>query len=729
MDKNTGTIITQLLIKKKILAKEAIQDCFRQAEKMQRSPAPFLAKQSNLTEAQLLGIIAEEFQIACLDLKKVLPEKSLMQKVPVKIATYYKFVPIKLENHILTIAVACPLDVKMQDEIRTHLGFNIEIVLSCEEDVIEMLKKYYGLGADTVERILTQKAYTLSPPEQEAAQEVEDLESLTKDASVINLVNQIILEAYKKRATDIHIEPYRDKIRLRYRIDGILYDANVSPQVKRFLTPVLSRIKIMSRLDIVERRMPQDGRAIVKVQEQNLDLRVSFIPTPYGESVVIRILPTVMLFGLEKLGLSSQELKIFEELIKKPHGIIFLTGPTGSGKTTTLYACLFRINTNERKIITIEDPIEYEMEGITQIQVLPEIGLDFARGLRSMLRHDPDVMMVGEVRDLETAEIAIRVALTGHLVFSTLHTNDAASGATRLIDIGVDPYLVASSVGAFIAQRLVRLICPECRQEDNEAWPELKEQIAKELGYDDSGKIRFYRGKGCAACNFTGFFGRTAIYEILLINESIKEKILEQVSSDQIKRLAIANGMRTLRQSGWVKVMEGLTTPDEILRVSPVDEFSKESAKIKTGFKSKMTEIFNPDKDQSLILQKEPPKPSIEDKRIYARLDSRVYVRYKVFKQKLEKSKELTFEPELVGVTKNMSAGGLLFNASENINLGTVVDLTLELPEENPIQCLARTVRVEEVIPNKSYETAVCFLDLPNAERARLNRYVIRYSQ
>lgn len=367
-----------------------------------------------------------------------------MKKNPTRIAFYYNFFPLKIEGKTLTIAVSYLLDIKTQDEIRTHLGCNIKMMLASKEDISDALKRYYGLGADTLEKI--------SPPQREVSlkEEIEDIEESVEDASVIRLVNQILLDAYKRRATDIHIEPYRGEISIRYRIDGVLYDINVSSEIKRFILPIISRIKIMCNLNIVEKRLPQDGRPIVKTQEQTLDLRVSTLPTPYGESVVIRILPTKMLFSLEKLGLSERDLKILESLISKPHGIIFITGPTGSGKTTTLYACLSKLNTKHRKIITIEDPIEYELNGITQMQVMPEIGLDFARGLRSTLRHDPDIIMIGEVRGLETAEIAIRMALTGHLVFSTLHTNDAPSGITRLLDIGIEPYLVASSIEALL---------------------------------------------------------------------------------------------------------------------------------------------------------------------------------------------------------------------------------------------------------------------------------------
>ncbi|MCK5083070.1 MAG: type II/IV secretion system protein, partial [Candidatus Omnitrophica bacterium] len=374
-----------------------------------------------------LDILAQELKISFVNLRDISIEKSTTETVPLKFASYYKFMPVKIENRVLTVAVAYPLDIKTQDEIRTQLGYEVEMVLAFESDINDMLKIHYGLAADTINKIIS-KTSQKQIEASRAETEVEDIEKIAEEESVTKLVNQIILEAYKRRATDIHIEPYRGKVRLRYRIDGVLHNAPVPPEMTHFYSSILSRMKIISNLNIIERRLPQDGRATVKVQNQMIDLRISSVPTPYAESLVIRLLPTTMLFNLEKLGLSKADLEIFEELVKKPHGIIFVTGPTGSGKSTTLYTCLSQLNKEKTKIVTIEDPIEYEMEGATQMQVLPEIGFDFAMGLRSMLRHDPDVIMIGEVRDHETAEIAIRVALTGHLVFSTLHTNDAASG-------------------------------------------------------------------------------------------------------------------------------------------------------------------------------------------------------------------------------------------------------------------------------------------------------------
>ena len=708
MLKKSDTILADALIEKGLITKKDLEPFLKEVEIKGESLQQLLVKSRLFLEKDILNILADKLKIRCVDLNTISVDKQVLDKVPMKIASYYRFIPIEIKDKTLTIAVAIPLDIKTQDEIRAQLGFDIEIVLSCSADILEGFKKYYGLAADTLKEI-TSLGYAPASFTQETTQEkVEDIEKLAEDASVIKLVNQIILEGYRKRATDIHIEPYRETVNLRYRVDGLLYDANVPPEIKNFLNAIISRIKIMSNLNIVERRLPQDGRAIVRVQDQMLDLRISTMPTPFGESVVIRILPTQMLFSLEKLGLAKRDLQIFESLIQKPHGIVFVTGPTGSGKTTTLYASLSRINTRDRKIVTLEDPIEYEMPGITQIQVMPEISLDFARGLRSVLRHDPDVIMVGEVRDLETAEIAIRVALTGHLVFSTLHTNDAASGITRLLDIGVEPYLLASSVEAFIAQRLIRVICPECKYEDKAAPLELKDLIAKDLELKST-EVKIFRGKGCPNCNFTGFFGRTAIYEILPVDEAIKDLIVKKTPSDQIKKIAITRGMRTLRQDGWQKVISGLTTPEEVMKVTSQEERSRDI--------ERKTPIF------SSHLPNETISPLGSEKRRYQRLNTKINLSYKVFKSKDELLKR-GLSPEQLSVTKNISAGGLLFYADEPLPIGSILELNLELPDgKEPIECLARTVRIDEIEEEKNYNIAVCFLDITGAERTRLNKY------
>lgn len=712
MLKRFDLILREALVEKKLISEDALEPFIKEVETSDATLAQVLNRHAILPEMDILNILAEKLKISCVNLKNLSIDKTTLNKIPSKIALYYKFIPISIKDRVLTIAVSSPLEIKTQDEIRTQLGYDIDMVLACQSDMLEWFNSHYGLAADTLGKIASKTPKTDLSRREAGRENIEDIDKMADDASVIKLVNQIILEAYRKRATDIHIEPYRGGVTFRYRIDGILYGADIPAEIKNFLNAIISRIKIMSNLNIVERRLPQDGRAIVRIGEHTLDLRISTIPTLHGESMVIRILPAQMLFSLTKLGLSKYDLQIFEKLIEKPHGIIFVTGPTGSGKTTTLYACLSKLNTKARKIITIEDPVEYEIDGITQIQVMPEIGLDFARGLRSILRHDPDVIMLGEVRDYETAETAIRVALTGHLIFSTLHTNDAASGITRLIDIGVEPYLIASSVEAFIAQRLVRLICPACKIEDKAVPAELKEMISKELGVKTS-EVKVHRGKGCGNCNNTGFWGRTAIYEILVADDPLKDLILKKISSNQIKKLAISRGMITLRQDGWRKVLEGLTTPEEVMNVTSAESPAP--------------------KEKDAVFHSVPSSPPEEpkdstdpgaDNRVYERLSNKVAVHFKSLKKEGLSFKK-GMEPEQVYFTKNLSAGGLLFVSDESATVGSTVDLRIDLPDAGkPIECLGKVMRVEEGHTGHDYNIAVCFLDLTSAQRVRLDNYV-----
>ncbi|MDB4349326.1 ATPase, T2SS/T4P/T4SS family [Omnitrophica bacterium] len=557
-------LIGQMLIQQGLINSEQLETGLREQKKHGGYIGENLVRLGYLTEDQFYPVLSEQLGIEFARLKDIAIPPEVVKVVPAKFASHYKFMPIKLEGDLLTIGVTDPLEILTMDDIKLVVGYQVKPVLATEEDIISAIKKYYGIGADTIEKIIS------TAPKEEAGvavdiEKTQDIGEMAEDASIIKFVNQILLQAYKDNATDIHIEPYEDELKVRYRIDGILYDATIPPSIKHFQSAIVSRVKIMSSMNIAERRLPQDGRIKVKVGEEELDLRVSILPTPHGESVDIRILSTAMLYDLKNLGFLEKDVTIMEDIIKTPHGIIFVTGPTGSGKTTTLYACLNKINSKEKKILTIEDPIEYQLKGITQIQVQPKIGLSFAMGLRSMLRHDPDIMMVGEVRDYETAEIAIRVSLTGHLVFSTLHTNDAAGGVTRLLDMGVEPYLVSSSVECFVAQRLVRLVCDKCRAKIK-PYPALAEEFG--ANPDDLNKAELYVGKGCDECKFTGYKGRTAIYEILVMNETIRGMVLRHESTDQIKDKAISMGMRTLRDDGWVKVKRGLTTPEEVLRVT-----------------------------------------------------------------------------------------------------------------------------------------------------------------
>jgi type II secretory ATPase GspE/PulE/Tfp pilus assembly ATPase PilB-like protein len=714
MTKKIDTILSEALVEKGLMENNQLEAFIKEAEVSGEGLQQILLKHHLFPEKDILNVLAQKLGVAYVDLGHRDIERKVLEKVPMKIASYYRFIPLTITGRILTVAVAAPLETKIQDEIRIQLGYNIEIALASQNDISDALKKYYELSAETVDKIVssTSEERPSSAPEMRQPA-VEDIEKMAGDATVISLVNQILLEGWRKRATDVHIEPQRQGVSLRYRIDGLLYDAQPPPEISNLLNAIISRIKIMSNLNIVERRLPQDGRAIVNVQEETLDLRISTIPTPFGESLVIRILPMQMLFSLEKLGLVKKDLQIFEQLVLKPHGIIFVAGPTGSGKTTTLYACLNRINTRERKIITLEDPIEYEMAGITQIQVMPEIKFDFARGLRSILRHDPDVIMVGEVRDLETAETAIRVALTGHLVFSTLHTNDAASGIARLQDIGVEPYLLASSVEAFIAQRLLRTICPDCRYEDKNISNELKVQIARDLDLNSTESIKIYRGKGCENCNKTGFFGRVAIYEILLVDEELKASIIKKIPSSELKKMAIAKGMRTLRQDGWQKVIAGITTPEEVVRTTSMEK--EESFFGKDAFASSVQESSTNEHTTASALER----------RVYPRLDSKVNVRFKVFKSKEELIKR-GFNPDHLSVTKNISAGGIVFVSHEPLAVGSLIELGMEIPGmDEPIECLARVLRVQEIKEEEIYDVVVYFLDIASAQKTKLNKFIV----
>lgn len=560
----------EILVEKGIITPRELELAVAQQQKTKRVLGQVLIEMGFVSERKLLEILAQQQGIAFLELKDIKIKEKVLKSVPAKFAWHYKIMPIALEENVLTIAISNPFEVWPIDDLESHLGFRVEKVLATSEDIMSAIKRYYGVAAETIERLLAEGPSETAKTgfsQQEAA--IEDLERMSEDASVIRVVNQILHQAIGDRATDVHLEVFRNDLILRYRVDGILYDTSVSDNIKYLYPAIISRIKVMGGLDIVERRLPQDGRAKVKIADKEYELRVSVIPTLYGENIVIRILPATMLFDIANLGVSKSDLETLSQLISLPHGIIFVTGPTGSGKTTTLYACLSKLNTRSRKILTIEDPVEYELKGVSQTQINPKIGVTFAAMLRSMLRHDPDIMMVGEVRDFETAEITIQTALTGHLVFSTLHTNDAASGITRLIDIGIEPYLIASSVQAFIAQRLVRVICDKCK-ESYELGVESSELGAmnSELKTPNSELKTVFRGKGCKACNNTGYIGRTGIYEFLLVNDEIRKLILDKTSSDIIKKKAVELGMKVLRQDGWEKVLAGITTPEEVMRVT-----------------------------------------------------------------------------------------------------------------------------------------------------------------
>lgn len=556
-------MLEELLLKTKLVSPEELALCKTEAEKTQHTLSQIIIKRGLLDEDDLLEAISKMFHIPRVALSKTPVTPEAVKEIPAKTAQHYHIMPFGFENGSLKIASAVPLDIQVLDEIRVVLGKDIFLFLAPEWEVEKALKDYYGMGAQTLDKLKTEAPINNAATSAISDVATADIEKV-EDASLVQLVNEILLEAYNNRATDIHFEPMVEDFRLRYRIDGLLHEGKMATSMKRYQAAITSRLKIMSNLSIAEKRLPQDGRIKVRVAGKEMDLRVSTLPTALGESINIRILTARQLLDLAHLGFSDADAKKLNAFLDMPHGIIFLTGPTGSGKTTTLYAFLQRINKADQKIITLEDPIEYQLPGITQMQILPKIGLTFAAGLRSVLRHDPDVIMVGEVRDAETAEIAIRVALTGHLVFSSLHTNDAPGAITRLQDIGVEPYLLSSSILCVVAQRLVRTLCLQCRKEKIPT-----PDTVAEFGLSPQEAQRpLMQSVGCPACKNTGFQGRTTIYEILPITLDIRDLIFRRSPANLIRDKALSEGMRTLRQCGWEKVRQGLTTPEEVIRVT-----------------------------------------------------------------------------------------------------------------------------------------------------------------
>ena len=514
-------------------------------------------KNYNATLEEVWGDPSRDIELSDLD-------QSLAKSFPEKLARLFKVVPIKREENILYVASADLLPVSSLDYIRFATGFTVTVVLTSEDFVESALEYLYGSSSEVLKEIIGEEE------EHEAVEVIEDEDVITdsseadlaNQAPVIRLVNYIISDALSKGASDIHMEPYEKRFRVRYRIDGVLHEQIEVPF--RLRDAVIARTKILSHMDIVERRLPQDGRAKVRIKGREADLRVSTIPTIFGEKVVLRILEKASLtFDLKLLGFNEKQLAMFNEAIERPYGMVLITGPTGSGKTTTLYSALSKINNPDINIMTIEDPVEYNFEGINQIQTKEDIGLTFAAALRSFLRQDPDVILVGEIRDLETADIAIKAALTGHLVFSTLHTNDAPSTVTRLVDMGVEPFLVSSSVHLVVAQRLARKICKYCKEEYKNPPPELLERLG--ITMEDG---PFYHGRGCSRCNHTGYKGRIAFYEIMPVSPAIGKLIVQKASADRVFDQALEEGLVTLRQSGIEKMKEGITSPEEVLRVT-----------------------------------------------------------------------------------------------------------------------------------------------------------------
>jgi general secretion pathway protein E/type IV pilus assembly protein PilB len=519
------------------------------------------------TEDDVIQALSRQTGIPTFDFGEAEIDRTLFREIPSKLIHSRTFVPVARSDNTLTVAVSDPLNTEL-DDLRTLLGCEIQPVLARERDIQKTLKGLFGVGADTIDQMMEESADELTVLD-EKDEGTSDLE-LVEDAALIKLVNQIIKEALSDRASDIHIEPVEGDLRIRYRIDGVLQPQPMPPQIRRFQSAIISRLKIMANLNIAERRLPQDGRIKLKIGGRNIDVRVSIIPMILGEAIVLRLLDReAIAFGLEELGMASQTLEILKNIIAQPHGIFLVTGPTGSGKTTTLYAALNRLNSTDRKIITVEDPVEYQLEGVNQIHVRPKIGLTFAAGLRSILRHDPDIIMVGEIRDLETAEIAVQAALTGHLVFSTLHTNDAPQAVTRLVDMGVEPFLISSTVEGMMAQRLLRVICTHCKEE-YEPSPQEAEFLLRHPTGDEPVK-RLYRGKGCEECRFTGFYGRTGIFEVFCVNDSLRDLINKNPTSHVVRRQARDGGMVSLREDGIRLVRQGITSLEEVVGISKED--------------------------------------------------------------------------------------------------------------------------------------------------------------
>lgn len=512
-------------------------------------------------EEAVLRWLAQEYALEFSDLEGIDLDPELLSLFPARVLLKQEILPLRRANGGVDVAISRLFATEGLDTLKALTGLRLNPVLAPRAAIQREMKRRLGVGADTLDSL--QEEGGLQVIDEDDDEDV-DLDGAAEDASIIRFVNQVLADAINLRATDIHLEPFEDELRIRYRIDGVLQDVPVPPKLVRYQPAIVSRVKILSHLDIAEKRLPQDGRIKVRVENHEIDVRVSLIPMLHGEAVVMRLLQQdATLRGMNELQMAPQESKTFHALLGVPHGIILVTGPTGSGKTTTLYSALNEINDSVRKIITIEDPVEYQMRGINQIQVSEKSGLTFARGLRAILRHDPDVVLIGEIRDSETAQIAIQASLTGHLVFSTLHTNDAPGALTRLVDMGVEPYLVASALEASLAQRLVRVLCRHCKEEDT---AHTAKAFKDEIGLAPNTAL--YRAVGCEACRYTGFHGRRGVFELMTLNDEIREMILRNRSTGEIREAARRAGLRSLSEDGWRVVGEGDTTVDEVLRVT-----------------------------------------------------------------------------------------------------------------------------------------------------------------
>ncbi len=552
--------VEEILLERSLVTEEQLKKIREDSRKKGISVGKLLVRSDVISEDDYTQAMSEVLGVPFIDLSNYLVDSSILKFIPESVARKHKAIPTFKIGNTLTVAMADPKDIMAIDDLARRSKCEIESVLASHGAILSSIDQYYGVtgSVDDVIKNINKETKKKGP---QIETDSTKLAKMAEEAPVIKLVNLVIMQAVKDRASDIHIEPEENALKVRFRVDGMLHEMFSPP--KHLESALISRIKILSNIDISEKRKPQDGRFNIKVENRNVDLRVSTFPTIYGENVVIRILDKgTVLVDLDKLGFSKDAKKQFEVLIKRPHGIILVTGPTGSGKTTTLYSALSTIDSEEKNIITVEDPVEYHLGRIRQSQINPKAGLTFASGLRSILRQDPDVIMVGEIRDRETAEIAVQAAMTGHLVFSTLHTNDASGALTRLVDMGVEPFLISSSVIGILAQRLVRVICEKCKHPY-----EPPEETLKGLGITEQTK-QLFKGKGCKHCKDTGYRGRIGIFELLTINEEIKKLIVSKASSDEIKKRVVESGMNTLRDDGLDKAVRGITTADEVIKAT-----------------------------------------------------------------------------------------------------------------------------------------------------------------
>jgi len=556
--------IGDILIHKGLLSREQLAQALQRQQKSGTRLDRVLVEMGYVTEDDSLAALGEAMGLPYVELSTIDVDLELLGSMPAKLIHREGILPVQRTDGTLMVATSNPFEISALEELELLTGLKTEPVLATRQEIDKYIKDHLGVAGETIGDMMGQRAGDDQAIELRSHTDVEitDLEAAT-EASVVKLVNEVIYEAINERASDIHVEPTSDEIRIRYRIDGILHTVPVPQEIHRFRAAIVSRIKIMSSLNIAEKRLPQDGRIKLRLGSRELDIRVSIIPMLFGEAVVLRILDkTNLILELGDLGFDEGPHEQFRGLIGLPNGIILVTGPTGCGKTTTLYASLSEIKNDTIKVVTVEDPVEYHLAGINQIQVHTKIGLTFARGLRSILRHDPDVIMVGEIRDYDTAEAAVQASLTGHLVLSTLHTNDAATAMTRLVNMGVEPFLVTSTIEAVMAQRLVRTICPSCRETHQGDTADLPDDFPAE------GEVTLARGKGCRHCRQTGFQGRIGIFELMLVNDEIRDLVMERTASSRIMAAAVRACMVPLRDSGWAKVISQQTTPEEVIRAT-----------------------------------------------------------------------------------------------------------------------------------------------------------------